>query len=389
MVALVIAMMLAGARSGFADVVWDGDTNNDWNTGTNWVGGVKPAMGNIFAPGDIAVFPNINYAAVGINLPTVVGAEACAGIIINTTSAAFTLTINGALTILAGRSISVSGTNGTTITGAGNITASGALYIDNDDSGVLNLNVANINGDGSTWIKFLGAEPISVGSIIGGGATPVVIDMDLLADVVTFSGANTYTGTTTVSAGTLLVNGTHDNAANGAITVASGATLGGKGTLKGNVTVSGIVKPGDPSINSGIGTLTVGNGKNVTFNNGSYLTVDNVNAAKDILAVGGTLDFQSDNAAYITLESGQSYSLDNAVVTVTTAYNSAEKFNTTLLPAGWSIISTGGAGGGVSLHYAAAAIPTLNEWGIIIMLLLLAGTGVMIMRKWRYAGNIA
>jgi autotransporter-associated beta strand protein len=46
---------------------------------------------------------------------------------------------------------------------------------------------------------------------------------------------STYTGLTTVSAGTLLVNGTQA----GAFSVASGATLGGTGTIQGNLTLGG------------------------------------------------------------------------------------------------------------------------------------------------------
>jgi autotransporter-associated beta strand protein len=49
------------------------------------------------------------------------------------------------------------------------------------------------------------------------------------------SGNNTYTGLTTVSAGTLLVNGS----ISGPFTVASGATLGGTGTINGNLTLGG------------------------------------------------------------------------------------------------------------------------------------------------------
>ncbi|MCE9632153.1 MAG: autotransporter-associated beta strand repeat-containing protein [Planctomycetia bacterium] len=57
------------------------------------------------------------------------------------------------------------------------------------------------------------------------------------------TGINTYTGTTAVNAGTLLVDG-NNSAATGAVTVASGATLGGSGTLGGAVTVDGILSPG-------------------------------------------------------------------------------------------------------------------------------------------------
>ena len=50
------------------------------------------------------------------------------------------------------------------------------------------------------------------------------------------SGTNTYTGATTVSAGTLLING-NNAGATGAISVASGATLGGSGSLGGALTL--------------------------------------------------------------------------------------------------------------------------------------------------------
>ena len=57
------------------------------------------------------------------------------------------------------------------------------------------------------------------------------------------TGNNSYTGTTTVSGGTLIVNGKHSGT--GAVTVATGATLAGKGTLAAAVTVNGTLQVGD------------------------------------------------------------------------------------------------------------------------------------------------
>src|SRR3546814_5565690 len=51
------------------------------------------------------------------------------------------------------------------------------------------------------------------------------------------NGANSYAGATNVNAGTLLVDG-NQSAATGLTTVASGATLGGIGTIGGDVNVA-------------------------------------------------------------------------------------------------------------------------------------------------------
>lgn len=108
----------------------------------------------------------------------------------------------------------------------------------------------------------------------------------------TLSGNSTYTGATTISAGTLLING--DNSlATGAVTVASGATLGGSGTIGGATTVNGILSAGNsPGILSFTGNLSLGSGSTSLFEiNGLArgAEYDGVNVG-GALAYGGALN---------------------------------------------------------------------------------------------------
>ncbi len=74
------------------------------------------------------------------------------------------------------------------------------------------------------------------------------------------SGANSYTGGTTVSSGTLVVAGASPTGM-GDVFVASAGTLMGTGTINGQLTVAGILKPGNsPGYLSTTGTVTMNTG---------------------------------------------------------------------------------------------------------------------------------
>jgi autotransporter-associated beta strand protein len=110
-------------------------------------------------------------------------------------------------------------------------TISGAITGTNTD-----LTVSSLNSDGN-WV-ISGSINTGTGQLIKPGA-----------GIVTLSGANVYSGGTTVSAGTLLANNTSGSATgSGNVSVAAGATLGGTGSIGGAggsvVSVNGTLSPG-------------------------------------------------------------------------------------------------------------------------------------------------
>ncbi|MBE1206449.1 autotransporter-associated beta strand repeat-containing protein [Aminobacter carboxidus] len=109
----------------------------------------------------------------------------------------------------------------------------------------------------------------------------------------TISGDNTYTGTTSVKAGELQVNG---KLADTAVTVDSDATLSGSGTIAGSVTVSdgGHIAPGAGKGTLSVGSLSLSNTANLDFELGAQsdrIDVDGDLVLDGILNVSGGNDF--------------------------------------------------------------------------------------------------
>jgi hypothetical protein len=105
-----------------------------------------------------------------------------------------------------------------------------------------------------------------------------------------FSGNNSYGGTTTVSAGRLLIHG-DQSAATGAISVAAGATLGGRGTAGGAVTVlaNGILSPGASIESLAVGATTFSSGASTFAYEVDSSVVVGSGSAADLLVANGSL----------------------------------------------------------------------------------------------------
>jgi autotransporter-associated beta strand protein len=101
---------------------------------------------------------------------------------------------------------------------------------------------------------------------------------------------NTYTGSTAVNAGTLLVQGANASAST---TVANTGTLGGNGSLSGPVTVDtgGTISPGDSIGTFSTGTLTLSGTflAEIDLNNGGAASADLLNLTGSFNISGGIL----------------------------------------------------------------------------------------------------
>ncbi len=218
-----------------------------------------------------------------------------------------TLTVNGTglINCVGGLSIGhqVTG-NGTVNLDGGRIVTPSVYGNVPDSTTTLNLNggVLEARANSATFINNLdAANVLAGGAIIDSSTNTITIPQPLLdggaggglvklgAGVLVLSGANTYTGLSTVSNGFLVVNGQIP----GAVRVKPGAALAGNGVVGGVVTVEA---GGALSAGTSIGTLTLGASPvlggyvvaEVDRNGGSPLA-DRIEVTGNPIAYGGTL----------------------------------------------------------------------------------------------------
>jgi autotransporter-associated beta strand protein len=138
--------------------------------------------------------------------------------------------------------------------GSNNLTLAGGLELAAPDNSFTNRIIEVDNTALTTESGVIDDGLLTAGH---GYGCPITITSSNALGTLVLSATNTYTGPTTVSNGTLLVNGLIGTNTVAAVTVAGG-TLGGSGTIRGPVTVlpAGTLAPGT----SAIGTLILSNG---------------------------------------------------------------------------------------------------------------------------------
>ncbi len=231
-----------------ADAIATG--NDNWSDANNWVGVQAPANGD-----DLTFPTGLTGAALTSNNDLA--------------------NMNYASLTIADTGYSIGSTQGDGITLNGPLDASLT-------SGSSTFNVPVDFGPTAATITVDDqAAALAMGGVIQGSAGLTKAGNGVLD----LSGANTYTGGTTVSTGALLVDGTV-----GDVTVASGATLGGSGTVASITSNSATVSPGDSATTTGIlkdsGAFSTGAGSSfaVTINGTT------VGTNYDQLVAGGAIN---------------------------------------------------------------------------------------------------
>lgn len=330
---------LSGATGGFAAYGGDRTVNfggnstpsqvSWFNGGTQGVFGTALVLSDSSADSTVTVLNPIalNNAASNRTITVNDGSAAIDAVLAGVISSSLTanngtrIIKNGAGTLaLTAANSYVSGSSfvGTTISAGtlmlGNGGSTGSLlYIPSTGGGsIINSDVTIASG--ATFAFNRSDTGLTVANLITGAGKVAQVG----SGRTTVSNANTYSGGTSVSAGTLLVSNTTGSATGtGGVTIAAGTTLGGTGIIaptgSNSVIIGGALAPGLPGTNNGVGTLTLTPvDGNVTFQNGSSATFHLLsNGSNDRVVFNasgaGVLDFSAMAAGSISVSFAGGY----------------------------------------------------------------------------------
>ncbi|MGD0260071.1 MAG: autotransporter-associated beta strand repeat-containing protein [Verrucomicrobiota bacterium] len=287
-----------GVISGSGGLIQRGNGATILNATNTYSGGTTPTTGTIAFGIDTAVDGSGNV----LSGPIGTGPLYLAPETPDLTGSGTVLAWGGAHTIANPIQYSSATNNLTLIIGGTNqLTFSGPCTLNgNDATGATNRVFQVTNTALTTLSGAIGDGGLVCGLIKTGSGT------------LALNNTETYTGPTTVSNGTLQVNG---QLAAGAVTVATNGILGGTGTILGPVTVQvgGALAPGDA-----IGTLTINN--NLTLAGDLTIEVNkSASPSNDKLVVSGTLNNTGTGTVTVTnlgpaLAPGDTFALFNKAV---------------------------------------------------------------------------
>ncbi len=310
-------VLLGSTEAHAANGTWTSPNGGLYYTTTNW-------SGNTVASGGVATFSNSGPGTVTIN-----GGLALTGVTFNSNASAYTIAANSGFYLQSDNAGMVIQTTGT---GANSQNFSSAVYLRGGATGVtftsdyttsskaLNFSgnvLGNANGTNVLTLNGANTGANTVSGIISNTTGTTALVKSGTGNWIA-SGNNTYTGTTSVNGGQLLVTGTTTG---GGLYTVSGGRLGGAGGTIGaaGVTVTatagsginvsgaglgsvgsqnGLVAPGTLSLNLGANSLNISNAgaTSLTFVLKAPGTSDQVRITSGTLNIGsGVLNLSKFN----------------------------------------------------------------------------------------------
>lgn len=255
----------AGGSGAFS---WNNSTlNGDVTNGNNW-NATPTAFPN--AVGDIAIVAN----AAGANNQTInldqnitigsignIGSTNGAGSKTIAAGGAFTLTFDNGASNSTISKLNTTNSSAATISAPIVIAGNGNLALSNSSSNSLTISggITSALSSGTQNLSSTGGN-ISINGVIGNGSSGGTMALEVTGGNLTLNAANTYTGSTTITAGTLTLGGTA-----GALSSSSAITNNGTFAINRTNTVTQGTDFG--TITSGTGALNAtGTGLNLTLN---------------------------------------------------------------------------------------------------------------------------
>ncbi len=327
--ALPFAAMFAVSATA-ANVSWTGATDAVWSTGGNWVGGVAPTAGDVavFDASSVANLSNtlgVDRTILGLKIVTPGGLITIgAGNLltlgaggIDMSAASQNLVLNALLALAAdqswnvadGRALTLNGTlSGTGVNlnkiGLGDVTLSGA----NTFSGITTLGAGTLNvgtiGDGG-FAGNLGAATSSASNLVFAGGT------------LRYTGSTASTNRNfTIQAGKSATFHVSQAGTNLTVSGASPATTGGLTKVgAGTLTIASsqlytgatLVTEGSLAIGNG-GTLPTLATSGITLSNDSNVSFNHSDTSVLSAAISGTGSFTKNGTGTLTLQGEQNYS---------------------------------------------------------------------------------
>jgi fibronectin-binding autotransporter adhesin len=186
------------------------------------------------------------------------------------------------------------------------------------------------------------------------------------------TGDNTYTGTTTVSAGTLLANSSNALGSS-LVTVSNTGTLGGNGTIRGATTIAsgGTLNPGSGGVGALSFTyaLTLAAGSTTSFQIHSSNDFTSINLIGGSVTYGGALVF---NLVNFSPAAGDQFTVFNM-----TGATESENFSTVEVGSSYLTDVNGiwsGSNDGVTYQFSDAtgrltvqAVPEPSTWALLAL----------------------